>query len=67
MQAATALNPKNFNYWNTLASLQIASGKFSEARVSIERMSELNGKGIHSASIAAAKMALLKKEAVVAK
>ncbi|OZB75515.1 MAG: hypothetical protein B7X37_01935 [Halothiobacillus sp. 14-55-98] len=65
MQRAVALDPKKFSYWNNLVTLQIAAGKFSDARVGIERMGELNGKGIHDAEIAAARAALAKKEAEV--
>ncbi|OZB84100.1 MAG: hypothetical protein B7X28_01145 [Halothiobacillus sp. 13-55-253] len=65
MQRAVALDPKKFSYWNNLVTLQIAAGKFNNARVGIERMGELNGKGIHDAEIAAAHAALAKKEADV--
>ncbi|OZB36794.1 MAG: hypothetical protein B7X44_04115 [Halothiobacillus sp. 15-55-196] len=63
MQRAVAIDPKKFSYWNNLVTLQIAAGKFSDARVGIERMGELNGKGIHDAEIASARAALAKKEA----
>ncbi len=63
MQQAVALNPKNFSYWQNLVTLQIAAGQLTDAAVGIERMGELNGKGIHDADIAAAKAALAKKVA----
>ena len=63
MQRAVAIDPKKFSYWNNLVTLQIAAGKFNDARMGIERMGELNGKGIHDAEIAAARAALAKKEA----
>jgi hypothetical protein len=65
MQQAVAFDPKKFNYWNNLVTLQTAAGKFNDARVGIERMGELNGKGTHTAEIAAAQAALAKKEAEV--
>jgi hypothetical protein len=63
MQDAVALEPKKFNYWNNLVTLQIAAGKLADARASLERMTELNGKGVHDAPIAAAQAALVKKAA----
>ena len=66
MQQAVALDPKKIDYWNNLVTMQIAAGKLNDARVGIERMGELNGKGIHDAAIAAAKAALMKKEAKLA-
>lgn len=67
MQQAVALDPKKIDYWKNLITMQIAAGKFNDARVGIERMSELNGKGIHDAAIATEKAALKKKEAELAR
>ncbi|MHB1230481.1 MAG: tetratricopeptide repeat protein [Halothiobacillus sp.] len=65
MQQAVALDPKKFDYWKNLVTLQTAAGKLSDARVGIERMRELNGKGVYDAAIAEAQAALVKKEAEV--
>ncbi|MHB9022029.1 MAG: tetratricopeptide repeat protein [Halothiobacillus sp.] len=67
MQQAVALDPKKFDYWKNLVTLQTAAGKLSDARAGIERMGELNGKGIHDAAIAGAEGALEKKEAEVSR
>lgn len=67
MQQAVALEPKKFSYWHNLVTLQTAAGNVNDARVGIERMNELNGKGIHDASIAAAKAALENKVAAMAR
>ncbi|MDA3877248.1 MAG: hypothetical protein PF483_09180 [Halothiobacillus sp.] len=61
MQGAVTRDPKYFAYWQNLVTLQVAGGQLSEAKVGIERMTELNAKGIHNAAIAAAKQALAKK------
>lgn len=52
MQRAVALDPKNFDFWKNLVTLQIAAGQIDDAQASIERMRELNIKeDIHSTSI----------------
>jgi len=63
MQRAVALDPKKYDYWKNLVTLQIAGGQFADAQAGIERMRELNGKGVHDASIAAMQHTLLEKEA----
>ena len=62
MQRAVTLMPNKFDYWNNLVMMQAALGDFSSAKVGIERMRELNGKGIHDVSIAAVERTLESKE-----
>jgi hypothetical protein len=47
MLRAVALDPGNFSYWKNLVQLQIAGGQFSEARVGLERLRELDPFGLH--------------------
>lgn len=63
MQRAVALGPEEFDYWSNLVTMQIAANQFSEARVGIERMQEINTKGIHDATIVVIQNTLREKEA----
>ena len=65
MQQAVTLDPRKYEYWKNLVTLQIAAGMFADARAGIERMRELNGKGIHDMTITEIHQKLLKKEADV--
>lgn len=51
MLRAVSLAPNNFDYWKNLASMQIASGQFTVAEKTIERMKELNFLGTKDAQI----------------
>lgn len=67
MQKAVVLDPVKFEYWSNLVVLQIAAGKFEDARAGIERMRELNGKYTHDAAIAEMSLMLAKKEVEIKK
>lgn len=62
MQRAVALMPGKFEYWRNLVTMQTAMGDLASAQVGIERMRELNGKGIHDSAIRAAEKALAAKK-----
>ncbi|ANJ67705.1 hypothetical protein A9404_10255 [Halothiobacillus diazotrophicus] len=62
MQRALAIMPSNFNYWNNLVTMQVALGEFKNAQVGIERMRELNGKGIYDSAIRIAEESLVNKK-----
>ena len=61
MQRAVAIRPRDTAYWWNLVSLQIALGQFTEARVGIERLRELNRLGFETRAIQALTAELTKQ------